>query len=132
MDALRQLGFGLLVAGSAAIAGTAVTATPASAGVSVGVSVGVPGPDYYGEYRIRGGRCANPKFAFNHPHFCGYPMYREPVFIDGYWIDEPVYYRVYRGQRYFWWRGGWHVGHGAWDGRRFDRKRDRWWRRHVR
>jgi len=107
-----------LLAGMAMLGGTALTAVPASAGVSVGIGIGIPGPGYYS---VRAGRCANPRFAYYHPYQCGYPRYREPVFIDGAWIDEPLYYRTSGSERYFWWHGGWRVGHGDWDGRHFDR-----------
>jgi len=111
-----------LVAGMLILAGAAMAA-PASAGVHVGIGIGVPG--FYGTYAIRTGRCENPRFAYYHPNLCGYPRYSEPVFIDGAWIDEPLYYRTYGGSRYFWWHGGWRVGHGSWDGRHVDRIRFR-------
>ena len=121
MSIFKRLAFGLVVISSAALGVTAVSAPAATAGVSVGVNIGVPGPGYYGEYTIRTGRCARPAFAFNHPHLCGYPRYTQPVFIDGVWVREPVYYRTYRGSRYFWYRGRWRVGHGDWDGRHWHR-----------
>jgi hypothetical protein len=117
-----------MVAG-ALMLGTAALATSASAGVSVGIGIGIPGPSYYS---VRTGPCADPNFAYYHPNRCGYPTYSEPVFIDGAWVNEPLYYRTYAGSRYFWWRGGWRVGHGRWDGRHvdrdgdFDRNRDRY------
>ena len=101
MSIFKRLAFGLVVISSAALGVTALSAPAATAGVSVGVNIGVPGPGYYGEYTIRTGRCARPAFAFNHPHLCGYPRYTQPVFIDGVWVREPVYYRTYRGSRYF-------------------------------
>lgn len=110
----RHLAAGMLMLASAALA---VTVSPAAAGVSVGIGIGIPGPDYYGEYTVRTGRCSVPRFAFNHPAFCGYPRYSDPVYIDGAWVNEPLYYRTYGGSRYFWWHGGWREGHGHWDGR---------------
>jgi hypothetical protein len=111
-----------MVAG-ALMLGTAALATSASAGVSFGIGIGIPGPTYYS---VRTGPCADPNFAYYHPYRCGYPTYAEPVYIDGAWVhDQPLYYRTYAGSRYFWWHGGWHVGHGHWDGRDFDGDRDR-------
>jgi hypothetical protein len=62
-----------------------------------------------------------------HPWRCGYPRFSEPVFIDGIWVNEPLYYRTYGGQRWFWYRGRWVAGHGSWDGRVFRGNwRDTW------
>jgi len=119
MRRIRQLAIGLAALGSTALGGSLIATVPASAGVSVGIGIGVPGPAFYGTYRIRTGPCSHPRFAFNHPFRCGYPRYWEPVFIDGVWVNEPLYYRVYGGQRYFWRGGRWVVGHGSWDGRVF-------------
>ena len=126
MRTLRQLAIGALALSSTALGGTLATTAPAAAGVSVGIGIGIPGPAFYGSYRIRTGRCGNPRFAFNHPDFCGYPRFSEPVFIDGVWVNEPLYYRTYGGVRYFWRGGRWVVGHGSWDGRMFrgDWRRD--------
>jgi hypothetical protein len=126
MRTIRQLAIGALALSSTALGGTLATTAPAAAGVSVGIGIGVPGPAFYGTYRIRTGRCSNPRFAFNHPDFCGYPRFSEPVFIDGIWVNEPLYYRTYGGARYFWYRGRWVAGHGSWDGRVFrgDWRRD--------
>jgi hypothetical protein len=119
MRTIRQLAIGLAALGSTALGGSLAVPAPAAAGVSVGIGIGVPGPAFYGTYRIRTGPCGNPRFAFNHPIRCGYPRYSEPVFIDGVWVNEPLYYRVYGGQRFFWRGGRWVVGHGSWDGRVF-------------
>ena len=115
MRTIRQLAIGLAALGTTALAGSFAVSTPASAGVSVGIGIGVPGPAFYGTYRIRTGPCSHPRFAYNHPFRCGYPRFSEPVFIDGVWVNEPLYYRVYGGQRYFWRGGRWVVGHGSWD-----------------
>jgi hypothetical protein len=125
MRPFRSLAIGAIAFGGALIGQTVAITTPAAARVTVGIGIGGPGPGYYGDYTIRSGRCANPRFAFNHPGRCGYPRYSQPVYIDGAWITEPVYYRTYQGSRLFWWHGGWREGHGDWDGRHFDRDRDR-------
>jgi len=116
---IRNLAAGLALLGGTALVGSLAAPAPAFAGVSVGIGVGIPGPAYYGTYRIRTGACSRPRFAFNHPNRCGYPRFSEPVFIDGVWVNEPLYYRVYGGHRYFWRGGRWVVGHGSWDGRVF-------------
>lgn len=128
MRRLRQLALGLAALSTTALGGSFAAPSPASAGVSVGIGIGVPGPAYYGTYRIRTGRCRHPRFAFNHPAFCGYPRFSEPVFIDGIWVNEPLYYRTYRGNRYFWYRGRWVAGHGRWDGHVFRGNWRRTWR----
>lgn len=127
MKSIRNLAIGLAALGSTALGGTFALTGPASAGVSIGVGIGVPGPAFYGTYRIRTGRCQSPRFAFNHPGFCGYPRFSEPVFIDGMWVNQPLYYRTYGGVRYFWYQGGWRAGHGSWDGRRFNGDWHRTW-----
>jgi hypothetical protein len=126
MRTIHQLAIGLAALGSTALGGSLALPAPAAAGVSVGIGIGVPGPAFYGTYRIRTGPCNRPRFAFNHPGRCGYPRFSEPVFIDGEWVNEPLYYRVYGGNRYFWRGGRWIVGHGSWDGRVFkgDWRRD--------
>jgi len=117
MRTIRQLAIGLAALGSTALAGSLAVPAVATAGVSVGIGIGVPG--IYGTYRIRTGPCSHPRFAYNHPYRCGYPRFSEPVFIAGVWVNEPLYYRVYGGKRYFWHGGRWVLGHGSWDGHVF-------------
>ena len=107
-----------MVAGALMLGTAAFAVTPASAGVSFGIGIGIPGPSYYS---VRTGACGDPNFAYYHPYQCGYPQYYEPVYLDGAWVHEPLYYRTYAGSRYFWWHGGWHGGwhrgwgwHGGW------------------
>jgi len=127
MRTIRQLALGAAALGAMALGDSFVATAPATAGVSVGIGIGVPGPAFYGTYRIRTGPCSHPRFAFNHPFECGYPRFSEPVFIDGVWVNEPLYYRVYGGQRYFWRGGRWVVGHGSWDNHVFRGNwRDTW------
>ncbi|MBV8976984.1 MAG: hypothetical protein JOZ13_06355 [Alphaproteobacteria bacterium] len=116
-----------VLAGLALAGGLAALAPQASAGVNVGIGIGVGGPGYYGTYAVRTGPCYNPRWAYNHPWRCGYPRYSEPVFIDGVWVREPLYWRTYGNERYFWWHGGWRVGHGDWDGHRWADRDDRRW-----
>ncbi len=90
-----------IVVGAAMLAGTALgLAAPASAGVSVGVSVGTPGV-VVGV----GNPCYRP-FRFR-PAYCGYPVYGQPLFVDGVWYRGPVYVRTVGGERYFWLHNGW-------------------------
>lgn len=127
MRTIRQLALGAAALGAMALGDSFVATAPATAGVSVGIGIGVPGPAFYGTYRIRTGPCERPRYAFNHPGRCGYPRFSEPVFIDGVWVNEPLYYRVYGGQRYFWRGGRWVVGHGSWDNHVFRGNwRDTW------
>ncbi|HEY2444913.1 MAG TPA: hypothetical protein VGI20_04170 [Rhizomicrobium sp.] len=89
-------------AGAALLATAAMTMTaPASAGVSVGVTVGAPG------VVVAGGYPCNRPFRFR-PAYCGYPVYGEPLFVDGVvYRGGPVYVRTVRGQRFFWLHNRW-------------------------
>jgi len=120
---MRTLAIGLV-----ALGGTALTGSAMSAPASAVVKVSIPPPGFYGAYRIHTGPCTSPQFAFNHPERCGYPRYNEPVFVDGLWVNKPLYYRLFRGHRYFWQRGRWVVGHGRWDGHIFRGEWQRVWR----
>ena len=97
-----------LALGALLLAGTAtLTAAPASA-QSVGISFGF-GPGYEG--------FSDPCDYYNYydeappwglpPDYCDYPVYFEPVFLDGYWYRGPIYYRWYGGERLFWLNGSW-------------------------
>jgi hypothetical protein len=94
MKTIAKLAFSGLMLAGAALATTA----PASAGVSV--NIGLPGIGI-----AVGNPCAGP-FAYR-PAYCGYPVYGEPIFIDGGWYNGPVYYREFGGERYFWIHNGW-------------------------
>lgn len=86
---------------AAMLAGAGLTMTaPAAAGVAVGVTVGTPGV-VVGV----GNPCLKP-FRFR-PAYCGYPVYGQPLFIDGGWYRGPVYIRSVGGERYFWLHNGW-------------------------
>ncbi|MDE2183328.1 MAG: hypothetical protein KGJ78_09930, partial [Alphaproteobacteria bacterium] len=47
-----------------------------------------------------------------------YPIYDCPIFFEGQWYDGPMYYRWYRGERWYWIRGRWH--RDQWRGQRPD------------
>jgi len=107
-------------------------AAPANAGVSFGVSVGVP-TYYYGSGYYPPGPCDDYNYYYDGD--CGYAMYDGPIYVNGAWITGPHYYRWYDGEPVFWYRGGWHnwrgwrgVNYGwnhyegyGWHGRHWDR-----------
>jgi hypothetical protein len=106
--------------GAALLAGGALAAAPANAGVHVGIGIGVPGPVY-------GDPCFGPN---PYPYYCRYPVFYGPVFYAGRWHHGPHRFRVIRGHRHYWVGGGWHrvrAGHG-----RFSHPRHghRWHRGH--
>jgi hypothetical protein len=95
---------GKLALGAMMMAGTAIIAVPARAGVSVGIGIGLPVP-------------AAPPCAYD-PYYCGYYSYSSPVFVGGTWWYGPHYYRWWGGRSWVWWHGGWHSGFGGgWRGR---------------
>jgi hypothetical protein len=108
----------LLLAGA-----TALSATPASAQVSSGISFGYGDDgyttfsdpcDYYDYYN------EPPPWGLP-PDYCDYPVYFEPVYYGGNWYRGPIYYRWYGGDRLFWLNGGWRR-----DGWRGGRPNIRW------
>ena len=123
-----------------------VGAGTAQAGVSFGISIGIPnaiGFDYEsGGYCDRWG-CPD--------EYWDLPVYYGPVFFDGAWYEGPLYYRNYGGERWYWVRGGWRrdewrgprprwwkgnyrygpsLGYDFYLGHGFRHDRDRWWRGH--
>jgi hypothetical protein len=82
--------------GALLIAGAATFATaPAKADVAIGFNFGPSDVD----------------MAFGTPcygmGYCPYRVYRQPVYLDGYWYQGPIYYREVRGVPYFWYHGNW-------------------------
>jgi hypothetical protein len=59
---------------------------------------------------------------------CSYPLYYEPVFVDGAWYRGPIYYRWSGGVRLFWYHGTWR--RDEWRGPRPARIEWRSWREH--
>ena len=103
----------LLLAGAAAL-----TATPASAQVSSGISFGYGDDgyttfsdpcDYYDYYD------QPPPWGLP-PDYCDYPVYFDPVYYGGNWYRGPIYYRWYGGERLYWLNGDWR--HDGWRGGR--------------
>lgn len=93
---------------AAMLAGAALATTaPASAGVSVGVSVGAPGV-VVGV----GNPCYRP-FRFR-PAYCGYPVYGQPLYVDGVWYRGPVYVRTVGAERFFWMHNRWERDRREW------------------
>ena len=102
MKNIKKIALGALM-----LAGTAVgLSQPASAGVSVGIGIGIPGPAYYGP-----AYACEPYYDSYDPYGCG-AYYSGPVFIDGVWFNGPLRWRAWGGGRQFWWHGGWHNGTG--------------------
>jgi hypothetical protein len=93
------------------LAGAAVALTvPASAGFAIGVDVGPgyygpPAPDYYGA------AVCNPYSRYYNPYVCDDEYYDgPPLYIDGYWYDQPMRSRYYGGHREFWVHDSWRHG----------------------
>jgi hypothetical protein len=89
------------------VAGAAVaTAAPAEARIGVSINLGLfapavpvaPAPVY-----------VLPSYCYGSTYYanCGYRVYGEPVFWNGYWYPNPSY-RIVGGRREFWIHGGWH------------------------
>jgi hypothetical protein len=102
MRTIAKAALGVLMLSAATLS----TATPAVA--YAGISFGFHGPgysfadpcDYYDTYN------APPPWGLP-PDYCEYPVYFEPVFVDGTWYRGPIYYRWTHGRRLFWLNGGW-------------------------
>lgn len=86
--------------GASMLASLALGASQANAAVTVGVAIGVPA------VKVRVG---NPCFGPYHfrPAYCAYPLYGQPIFVDGVWYRGPIYVRNVEGVRYLWFRGRW-------------------------
>lgn len=92
--------FTKIALGASMLASLALGASDANAAVTIGVAVGAP------VVKVRVG---NPCFAplrFR-PAYCAYPLYGQPVFVDGVWYRGPIYVRNVSGVRYLWFRGRW-------------------------
>jgi len=76
---------GALLLGSVAF----VAASPASAGVSVGVTIGIPGV----AVGVVGGDCDDyyePPWGYP-DDYCEYDLWDQPVYYDGTWFSGPFY-----------------------------------------
>jgi hypothetical protein len=97
MNTFKKIAVGALMLAGATVG----VAMPANAGVAVGVTIGTPAV---------GVRVGNPCFRpyrFR-PAYCGYPVYSEPLYVDGVvYSGAPVYVRTVGGERYFWLHNGW-------------------------
>ncbi|HTT85582.1 MAG TPA: hypothetical protein VMF67_19050 [Rhizomicrobium sp.] len=96
MNTFKKIAVGALMLAGATLG----VAVPANAGVAVGVTVGTPGVAVG-----VGNPCFKP-YRFR-PAYCGYPVYGQPLFVDGVWYRGPVYVRTVGGTRYFWLHNGW-------------------------
>jgi hypothetical protein len=108
----KKLALAALCASAAAL----LPATQANAGVVVGFSFGS------GEI---GSVIGTPCYG---APVCSYPMYYEPVFVDGAWYRGPIYYRWSGGVRLFWYHGAWR--RDEWRGPRPARIEWRDWHQH--
>ena len=82
------------------LASLAIGMSDASAGVTVGMTVGAP------VVKVRVGDSCFQPYRFR-PAYCAFPMYGEPIFVDGVWYCGPIYVRDVKGDRYLWFRGRW-------------------------
>jgi hypothetical protein len=89
----------VLLAGAMALG--AIPASAQSVGFSFGYGPVFSDPCAYYDYYDQPPPWGLP------PDYCDYPVYFEPVFVDGYWYRGPIYYRWQGGERLFWLNGGW-------------------------
>lgn len=82
------------------LASLALGAGEANAAVTVGVAIGAP------VVKVRAGNPCFASYRFR-PAYCAYPLYGQPIFVDGVWYRGPVYVRNVKGVRYLWFRGRW-------------------------
>lgn len=99
-----------------AAGGMLISAAPAEAGASAGISFGWYGPgapafsdpcDYYDYYDEA------PPWGLP-PDYCEFPVFFGPVYWGGTWYRGPIYYRWDGGRRLYWLNGGWRID--AWRG----------------
>ncbi|MDE1937699.1 MAG: hypothetical protein KGI68_01645 [Alphaproteobacteria bacterium] len=112
MKRSAKLALGAMLLAGAAFAVT----TPAAAGVSFGVGIGV-GPGYYGPDNYGPPVNCNPYSRFYDPYYCGYydDYDGPPLFIDGAWFYGGRY-RDYDGHREYWMHDRWSRGDDGWHG----------------
>lgn len=102
------------------LSATAFSTAPAQAGVSIGLSFGLPGA--VGFSYDSGGYCDD----WGCPdEYWDMPVYYGPVYFEGRWVNGPLYYRDWRGERMYWIRGGWR--RDTWRG-----PRPHWWKGNYR
>ena len=95
MKSLSKIAFAASI-----LASLAIGVSDANAGVTVGVAVGAP------VVKVRAGDPCFRPYGFR-PAYCGYPLYRRPILVDGAWYRGPIYVRDVKGVRYLWFRGRW-------------------------
>lgn len=108
MKLLAKAAFGALMLAGA----TAMTAAPAEAHVSIGIGIGGYGPGYYGGYY---NAFCDPRSRWYDPYRCDDyydDYYYGPVFIDGFWFNQPFRSRFHDGRREFFFHNNWHAGTG--------------------
>jgi hypothetical protein len=87
----------------------ALGASEADAGVKVGIVVGAP------VVKLKVGNPCSKPYRFR-PAYCAYPVYGQPLFVEGVWYRGPVRVRTIKGTRYFWFRGRWERERMEWRG----------------
>ena len=92
--------------GTVLLAGSALAfAAPASAGFAIGVGYG---PGYYPPVRVA---VCDPYSRYYNPYACDDEYYvGPPLYVDGYWYDQPMRSRFYGGRREFWVGNSWRHG----------------------
>jgi len=107
----------------AALAGVACFGSaPARAGVNIGLSIGLPIPGGVAIDYGSGGYCD----SWGCPDaYWDMPVYYGPVYYGGRWYQGPLYYRDFRGSRWYW-------VHGAWRRDEWRGPRPAWWRGNYR
>ena len=114
MKLLAKAALGALMLAGA----TAMTAAPAAAHVSIGIGIGGYGgyggygPGYYGGYY---NAFCDPRSRWYDPYRCddyGDDYYNGPVFIDGFWFNQPFRSRFHDGRREFFFHNSWRGGSG--------------------
>jgi len=142
MKSFGKIALGALMMAGTAAGATVATTAPASAHVSVGIGIGVPG--YYAPRPYYRNPCDSPRYRYYHRDYCygygpayygpnyygyydyGYygPGYYEPV-VGGFWFTDGYGHRrwhhgSFRGGGFHGhasYHGGWHGGgHGSWHG----------------
>jgi len=119
MKILAKAALGALMLAGA----TAMTAAPAAAHVSIGIGIG--GYGGYGGYGsgYNGGyynAFCDPRSRWYDPYRCDdydndNDYYNGPVFIDGFWFNQPFRSRFHDGRREFFFHNSWRGGSGFHD-----------------
>ena len=100
--------------GAAALLAIAAVGAPAQARVSIGIGLG----GYPGDYGPPGRAVCDPYSRWYDPYRCDAyyaDYYYGPVFIDGFWFNQPFRSRFHDGRREFFFHNSWRSGSGFHD-----------------